>query len=121
MSSAIPAIDYVQPIDSYSSAAGTNADYEGQLHALKIRTAIDEERKRNRELNAEPDTLDREIAARTKTNDLESLMPAGSTSRLSIDAPEDTGAGGAAIDRVLGDPAFRGNVNVGASSRGKPN
>lgn len=132
---AIPAIeqpiDWAQPIDSYSSAVGTNADLEGQYRALRMRNAIAAEEKRNRELNEGPDPMTEQIEARKKQNAYERMLPQGSTSRMAIDVPEDAGVGfgGAAgvdnsgtkaIDRVMGDPEFKGHLNADSAVRGRP-
>jgi len=132
---AIPAIeqpiDWAQPIDSYSSAVGTNADLEGQYRALRMRNAIAAEEKRNRELNEGPDPMTEQIEARKKQNAYERMLPQGSTSRMAIDVPEDAGVGfgGAAgvdnsgtkaIDRVMGDPEFKGHLDVDSAVRGRP-
>jgi len=132
---AIPAIeqpiDWQRPIDSRSSAFGTNADWEGQFQALRMRNAIAAEEKRNRELNEGPDPMTEQIEARKKQNAYERMLPQGSTSRMAIDVPEDAGVGfgGAAgvdnsgtkaIDRVMGDPEFKGHLDVDSAVRGRP-
>ena len=132
---AVPAIeqpiDWQQPIDSYSSAVGTNADWEGQLRAQRLRNAIDLERNRGRLINQGPDPMTEQIEAQKKQTTYERMLPQGSTSRMAIDVPEDIGtgfsgaagtdkSGTAAIDRVLGDPEFKGHLNVAATEHDPP-
>jgi hypothetical protein len=96
-----------------------------------MRNAIAAEEKRNRELNEGPDPMTELIEARKKQNAYERMLPQGSTSRMAIDAPEDIGtgfsgaagadkSGPAAIDRVMGDPEFKGHLNVVATQHDPP-